>query len=82
MLPRSSSGFENSGWGMEDPGWGSGRQMAPFGRAGTAVPGDLALAGLWGPRPRRPQLPCWEESGWGESSEIFSLNANLPFLFS
>lgn len=46
MLPRSSSGFENSGWGTEDPGWGSGRQMAPFGRAGTAAPGELALAGL------------------------------------
>lgn len=60
MLPRSSSGFENSGWGTEDPGWGSGRQMAPFGRAGTAAPGDLALAGLWGtpPAPAAPSYPA------------------------
>ena len=82
MLPRSSSGFGNSGWGTEDPGvWPPDGALRPGWNCspwGTGVGGALETT----PHPRHPQLPCCEESDWGECSEIFSLNASLPFLFS
>lgn len=63
---RSSSGFENSGWGKENANEGTGRQMAPFGQAGA--PWKLALGRLLDPS------ACCEGLDWEKAVAVKSLS--------